>query len=139
MLGNEENAVDVDAKQALPVLEARPFDAADMADPGVVDKNVESIESGEGLLNRLGVGDIDGDHGNTLADLGGQLPGRFMIKIGNNDRRSRSRESADGLFADPAGAARHQSPAAIESKRLFHAVVGAMKPPLSPAQSWAAP
>ena len=89
-------------------------------------------------MNRLGVGDIDGDHGNTLADLGGQLPGRFMIKIGNNDRRSRSRESADGLFADPAGAARHQSPAAIESKRLFHAVVGAMKPPLSPAQSWAA-
>ena len=106
-----QGAVDVEPHHPGPVLQrilpglvVRARDAR--AGNEDVDAAVPSLDPVAGCLNRGGIGDVDGDAGRSVADLGRGLLREAAIDIPDRDGRAALREALGHRPADPLGTAR---------------------------------
>src|SRR5690349_13647021 len=124
-LGAEKDAGQIDSAKAVPIREARLFEALTEKDAGIVDENVELAEAaGDGRDRRdpillagdvemgvksLGAGTLETPYGFSSA---------LVQHIGDGDPRPAFDHQLGGLCADPTCCSGNQSDLAIESVHL---------------------
>ena len=120
VFGDQKKPFDVDAKQALKIVERRLFNVAHQANAGVINKYVEGSERNERLLNGGFLGNIE-DHGGSGKLASERLSG-LAVDVSDNDAGTGGGECTASGGADAAGSAGDQCFAPVESERGTHPV-----------------
>ena len=113
LLADDEGGAHVDRERLIPLRDARLRHVGPVADPGVVDHDLDAAEqlrghvgSAPGLARVREVGDDRLAH--LVPDLVDEAPERVGIPVDRRDATAGAREPHDGAAADPRSPAGHE-------------------------------
>src|ERR1700754_65530 len=120
-LCNKVQTTHVHPKDTIEVGGFRLLYSADETYSGIIDEDVQPVDSFNSPANGGFVGDVE-DAIRGAGQFGGETLGARFVDINDDDSRARRRQHSRRLFADSACSAGHERRSSVNSKRFIHRV-----------------